>query len=253
VRAHGRWSEGKTGRGGANLGLVAVDVHRTEDENETREGSVRRDGLEPIVVEIEENHLGLGSPQNEITKLLDLETLGHTRHERANLKASLEGELQLGTLDDDVGEVQQVHLEGIEHAFTLAKKQKRMCLRRRTHGEIGGEGHTGRDWIPFRVTTICLGCSSTGSERIRAATSSAVFHLASCPRRFWPAHTDVWMILRKSWPVRGLKMKMAPLMGLVVKLPSNVLWIVTRYTLVSSTNYAIRKIAQTEKWRKEKT
>lgn len=26
---------------------------------------------------------------------------------------------------------------------------------------------------------ICLGCSSTGSERIKAATSSAVFHLAS--------------------------------------------------------------------------
>jgi hypothetical protein len=35
------------------------------------------------------------------------------------------------------------------------------------------------------------------------------------------------MILRKSCPVRGLKMKMPPLMGLVVRLPSNVLWIVT--------------------------
>ena len=64
--------------------------------------------------------------------------------------------------------------------------------------------------IPLRVTMICFGCSSTGKERISAATSSAVFHLASWPRRFWPAHTDVWMILRKSWPVRGLKMKMAP-------------------------------------------
>lgn len=61
-----------------------------------------------------------------------------------------------------------------------------------------------------------LGCSSTGSERMSAATSSAVFHFASCDRRFWPAHTLVWMILRNSWPVRGLKMKMAPLMGLVV-------------------------------------
>ena len=30
------------------------------------------------------------------------------------------------------------------------------------------------------------------------------------------------MIFRKSCPVRGLKMKMAPLMGLVVRLPSNV-------------------------------
>lgn len=53
-------------------------------------------------------------------------------------------------------------------------------------------------------------------------TSSAVFHFASCPRRFCPAHTLVWMILRKSCPVLGLKMKMAPLMGLVVRLPSKV-------------------------------
>lgn len=30
------------------------------------------------------------------------------------------------------------------------------------------------------------------------------------------------MILRKSCPVRGLKIKMAPLIGFVVKLPSNV-------------------------------
>ena len=33
--------------------------------------------------------------------------------------------------------------------------------------------------MPFLVTMICLGCSSTGRERIRAATSSAVFHLAN--------------------------------------------------------------------------
>ena len=76
--------------------------------------------------------------------------------------------------------------------------------------------------MPFLVTMICLGCSSTGRERMRAATSSAVFHLANWPRRFCPAHTLVWMILRKSWPVLGLKMKMAPLIGLVVRLPSNV-------------------------------
>jgi hypothetical protein len=32
--------------------------------------------------------------------------------------------------------------------------------------------------IPFLVTMICWGCSSRGRERIKAATSSAVFHLA---------------------------------------------------------------------------
>ena len=36
--------------------------------------------------------------------------------------------------------------------------------------------------MPFLVTMICLGCSSTGRERIRAATSSAVFHFASYKR-----------------------------------------------------------------------
>lgn len=33
--------------------------------------------------------------------------------------------------------------------------------------------------IAFRVTMICRGCSSTGNERISAATSSAVFHFAN--------------------------------------------------------------------------
>lgn len=43
------------------------------------------------------------------------------------------------------------------------------------------EGPTSRgSSMPFLVTMICFGCSSTGRERIRAATSSAVFHLASC-------------------------------------------------------------------------
>mmetsp|Transcript_13258 Transcript_13258/g.35039 ORF Transcript_13258/g.35039 Transcript_13258/m.35039 type:complete len:220 (-) Transcript_13258:822-1481(-) len=93
--------------------------------------------------------------------------------------------------------------------------------------------------MPLRVTMICFGCSSTGRERISAATSSAVFHFASCDRRFCPAHTEVWMIFRKSCPVLGLKMKIAPFTGFVVRLPSKVLWIVTRYTLVSSTNQMI--------------
>lgn len=38
--------------------------------------------------------------------------------------------------------------------------------------------------MPLRVTMICFGYSSTGKQRIRAATSSAVFHFASQPKRF---------------------------------------------------------------------
>lgn len=44
----------------------------------------------------------------------------------------------------------------------------------------------------------------------------------TCPKRFCPAQTEVWIIFKNSWPVRGLKIKIAPLMGLVVKLPSKV-------------------------------
>ena len=81
--------------------------------------------------------------------------------------------------------------------------------------------------IPFLVTIICFGLYSGGRARIKAATYSAVFHLASWPNLFCPAHTLVWITFKNSWPVLGLRMNIAPLIGLVVKLPSNVLWIVT--------------------------
>eukprot|EP00918_Siedleckia_nematoides_P092232 GHVU01202566.1.p1 GENE.GHVU01202566.1~~GHVU01202566.1.p1 ORF type:complete len:158 (-),score=2.31 GHVU01202566.1:215-688(-) len=57
--------------------------------------------------------------------------------------------------------------------------------------------------IPRRVTMICFGCSSTGRDRIKAANSSAVFHLDSCDRRFCPAHKCVWIIFKNSCPVQG--------------------------------------------------
>ena len=77
--------------------------------------------------------------------------------------------------------------------------------------------------IPFLVTIICFGLYSGGKARIKAATYSAVFHFASWPNLFCPAHTLVWIIFKNNWPVLGFKMKMAPLIGLVVKFPSNVL------------------------------
>ena len=55
------------------------------------------DGLQPIVVEVEKNHLWFGRFQDQISKLL-------------NFEASLEGKLQFGAFDDDVGEVEQVNL-----------------------------------------------------------------------------------------------------------------------------------------------
>ena len=69
------------------------------------------DGLQPIVVEVEKNHLRLGRFQDEISELL-------------NFEASLEGKLQLGAFDDDVGEVEQVNL-------TISRRLKHCkCLTR---------------------------------------------------------------------------------------------------------------------------
>lgn len=47
-----------------DLGLLVVDVNRTKEEDETGEGGVRRDGLEPVVVEVGEHHLGLTRSKN---------------------------------------------------------------------------------------------------------------------------------------------------------------------------------------------
>ena len=87
-----------------HLSLVVVDVERPEDENEPGEGGVRADGLEPVVVDVEQDHLRLRRLEDQISKLF-------------NLHARLERHLKFGTLDDNVGEVQQVNLERIQHAL----------------------------------------------------------------------------------------------------------------------------------------
>ncbi|KFO84206.1 hypothetical protein N320_12455, partial [Buceros rhinoceros silvestris] len=55
-----------------------------------KEKKVQGDGFQPVVVEVEENHLGFCSLQDEVTKLLHFQT-------------GLEGQLQLRALDHDIG------------------------------------------------------------------------------------------------------------------------------------------------------
>ncbi|KFQ90330.1 hypothetical protein N337_05168, partial [Phoenicopterus ruber ruber] len=50
----------------------------------------RRDGFQPVIIEIEENHLGFGSLQDEITELF-------------HFQAGLEGQLQLRAFDHNIG------------------------------------------------------------------------------------------------------------------------------------------------------
>lgn len=137
---------------------------------------VRRDSLEPVVVEVEQHHLRLCSLQDQVSKLLHLQT-------------GLEGQLQLRTFDHDVGEIEQVDLHR-ENNGIWSEKHSSMYPTFRNYTEMIHQGLlrqfltqkslTSRGSnMPFLVTMICFGCSSTGRERIRAATSSAVFHLAS--------------------------------------------------------------------------
>ena len=52
--------------------LVHVHVQRAQDEDEAREGGVRRDGLKPVIVYVEQHHLRLVRLQDEVPKLLHL-------------------------------------------------------------------------------------------------------------------------------------------------------------------------------------
>ena len=77
--------------------------------NATVTHSVGGDALEPVIVEVKQDHLRLSGLQNEVSQLLHLET-------------GLEGQLQLTALDHNVGEIQQVNLENVYQAYIFYMK-----------------------------------------------------------------------------------------------------------------------------------
>ncbi len=79
------------------LRAVVVHVQRAKNQDHSRERGVGGDRLEPVVVQVEQQHLRLRRFQYQIAELLDFQT-------------GLERQLQLTALDHDVREVQQVHL-----------------------------------------------------------------------------------------------------------------------------------------------
>mmetsp|Transcript_22047 Transcript_22047/g.55882 ORF Transcript_22047/g.55882 Transcript_22047/m.55882 type:complete len:336 (+) Transcript_22047:760-1767(+) len=87
-----------------HLAALVVHVQRAQNQNQAREGGVGADGAQPVVVDVEEDHLRLGGLENEVSKFLDLE-------------AGLERQLQLAPLNHDVREIEQMHLERVEHAL----------------------------------------------------------------------------------------------------------------------------------------
>lgn len=52
--------------------LVHIDMQGSQDEDEAGEGSVGGNGLQPVVINVEQHHLWLRSLQDQVTKLLDL-------------------------------------------------------------------------------------------------------------------------------------------------------------------------------------
>jgi hypothetical protein len=134
-----RLGDGALVRAENDFGLLVVDVQGTEEEDETGEGGVGRARLEPIVVEVRQDHLRLLGAQDEVAKLLKL-------HRR------LEGELELRALDDlggvneifleeraahDVREVKQVDLERVKHALAGHDDLLRLLFDRQRPNERG--------------------------------------------------------------------------------------------------------------------
>ena len=153
------------------------------------------------------------SHQNEVTELL-------------HLHARLERQLQLRALDNDVREVEQVHLERVQHALTRDDDLLRLLLNRQGTHERGD--FLGR--LPLRELSETL---LTGPN---ARVDDLQEELAGA--RVEDEDGAVWVYtLAKGFEKSNSKKD--ALIGLVVKLPSNVLWIVTRYTFVSSTNQMI--------------
>ena len=81
------------------------------------ESGVGRDCLEPIIVQVEQYHLGLCRLQDQISELL-------------NLEAGLERQLQLTSLDHNIWEIQEMHFQRIQHSFPRYDDLFRLLLDR---------------------------------------------------------------------------------------------------------------------------
>mmetsp|Transcript_15391 Transcript_15391/g.46046 ORF Transcript_15391/g.46046 Transcript_15391/m.46046 type:complete len:443 (-) Transcript_15391:2814-4142(-) len=84
---------------------LLIDVQRTQNQNQTRECSERRDGLQPVVIQVEQAHARLRCLQDQISEFFHLQT-------------GLEGKLQLRALDHNVGKVKTMYFQRIQHALT---------------------------------------------------------------------------------------------------------------------------------------
>ena len=72
-------------------------THAPKDKDEPGERGVRGDSLQPVVIQVEQQHLRLRGFEDQIPKLL-------------NLQRSLKGQLQFTPRYDNVWKIQKMHL-----------------------------------------------------------------------------------------------------------------------------------------------
>lgn len=77
-----------------HLCSLRVQVKCSENQDKSTEGrKALNSGIEPVIKQVEQKHLGLCCFQDSVSELLDLQT-------------SLERKLELTSLDDDVREIE---------------------------------------------------------------------------------------------------------------------------------------------------
>lgn len=89
-----------------NLQKTTIIVKQLQPWCETH--CVGRDGLQPVIIKVEQHHLWFCSLQDQVSKLL-------------HFKTGLEGQLQLRAFDHNVGEVEQVDLHRENNASQTGK------------------------------------------------------------------------------------------------------------------------------------
>lgn len=66
--------------------LVDIDMQGSQDEDEAGEGGVGGDGLQPVIIDVEQHHLWLCCLQDQVTKLLNLQSC--LQHQGGNVRAA---------------------------------------------------------------------------------------------------------------------------------------------------------------------
>ena len=108
-------------------------------------------------VEAEQDHLGLRCPEDQVTELL-------------HLHASLERKLQLATLDDDVGEIEQMDLKRVKHTLSSDDDLLRLLF----DGERTNESCYFLSRLPLcELTETLLPCPDTGVNDLQEQLTRA--------------------------------------------------------------------------------